>query len=310
MPPPNCVKGNEEQCIPVNPTPTFIAAWQRIALTTNPAKYHTSALAANYAFWLETALETESLTPIHHPAYYSNNLFAESWYLIAKAERCSSTFKRDGGGGAAAAVGGGGGGGGGAREGVRSGSGVNWPKVSARLTTFLSHYASNLQANLNAYYFAAAGGYNTTAAATTITNTNTNTNADANANSTTGNDANSTTVDGTVGGRREKDPELELWNAITEATLWDHPAASLVEHRVDNNNRSGIYGATVSCSESCNCSTTAILVRDRPFNEYVWQIDPTKLSGGDDKPATQPTTAFGGAFLAPYWVWQSATLGC
>ncbi len=50
------------------------------------------------------------------------------------------------------------------------------------------------------------------------------------------------------------------------ATLWHHPPAPLAEHRVDNNHHTAIYGPTVTCSESCNCSTTAILVRDRPVS--------------------------------------------
>ena len=86
---PPALPWSRRQGIPVNPTPTFIAAWQRMALTINPDKYH-GAVAKSYAFWLETALQTESITPIHHAAYYGNNLFSESWYLIGRAERCSA----------------------------------------------------------------------------------------------------------------------------------------------------------------------------------------------------------------------------
>ena len=35
----NCIKPLREQCVPVNPTPTFIAAWERVALFVNPEKY-------------------------------------------------------------------------------------------------------------------------------------------------------------------------------------------------------------------------------------------------------------------------------
>ena len=42
-----------------------------------------------------------------------------------------------------------------------------------------------------------------------------------------------------------------------------------------------------------------------PVSQFVWQITPTKLAaGGGD--AGHPRTQFGGAFLAPYWVWRSA----
>jgi hypothetical protein len=53
---------------------------------------------------------------------------------------------------------------------------------------------------------------------------------------------------------------------------------------------SSVYGPDVRCSEGCGCSTYAILVRDRPPNEFVWQIDPTKLEAGDVRPADQPET--------------------
>ena len=54
------------------------------------------------------------------------------------------------------------------------------------------------------------------------------------------------------------------------------------------------------------------LVRDRPPNEFVWQIDPTKVAGSSTTNRgtnTSVNTAFGGAFLAPYWVWRTAGLG-
>ena len=109
--------------LPVNPTPTFVAAWMRVGLSTNPSKY--GKVAAAYAGWLKTALATESITPIHHAAYYGNNLFSACWYLISSLER-------------------------------RAGSDGHWRQIEAKMVaTFLPEYAVHLQANLNAYWVAA-----------------------------------------------------------------------------------------------------------------------------------------------------------
>ena len=96
-----------------------------------------------------------------------------------------------------------------------------------------------------------------------------------------------------------------LWTDIVGSVLWDHPPPPDTGHAVSQRNNS-LYGPDVSCSESCGCSSHAILVRDRPQSEFIWQIDPTKLSGGSDRPADQPQTQFGGAFLLPFYVVRSA----
>ena len=123
--------------------------------------------------------------------------------------------------------------------------------MSDKLTKLLGQYASNLQANFNGYYVAAAGGVLVRVPPPPP-----------------GSHRDHVGRGGGGGAQSEPrlDPKLSLWNAIAEATLWDHPPAPLAEHRVDNNNNTAIYGPTVTCSESCNCSTTAILVRDRPVS--------------------------------------------
>ena len=40
----------------------------------------------------------------------------------------------------------------------------------------------------------------------------------------------------------------------------------------------------------------------------VLVITPNKLEGGQDRPLSNPETAFGGDFLCGYWVWRSAHL--
>ena len=69
----------------------------------------------------------------------------------------------------------------------------------------------------------------------------------------------------------------------------------------------------VACLSMCMThSRLQALVRDRPPNEFVWQIDPTKVAGSSTTNRgtnTSVNTAFGGAFLAPYWVWRTAGLG-
>jgi hypothetical protein len=232
-------------CPPVNPTPTFAAAFLRVALTVNPTKYanHTSA----YTFWLDATIKSETITPIHHSAYYGNNLLAECWYLIVRFERRDDT---------PAAAG-------------------RWPKLAAKMIKLLNAYAPHLQANLPSYLLAAMG------------------------NGTT--DGTTRAVESTAGAMAAEN--ASLWNSIVEATLWDFPPAPHIYHHVDQHNNS-IYGPDVKCSEGSGCATTAILVRDRPPNEFVWQIDPTKLAAGPSSDA-QPITSFGGAFLAPYHIWRS-----
>jgi hypothetical protein len=77
LPPKECQP--VKSCPPVNPTPTFAAAFLRVALSVNPTKY--SEHAKTYTFWLNSAIASEAVTPVHHSAYYGNNLLAESWYV-------------------------------------------------------------------------------------------------------------------------------------------------------------------------------------------------------------------------------------
>ena len=106
---------------------------------------------------------------------------------------------------------------------------------------------------------------------------------------------------------RDGDEGALLWQAIVEATLWDHPQPPDLERHVDQQGNPQ-YAPDLSCEESSGCATYPMLVRDRPPNEFVWQIDPTKLAGGNNRPAEQPSTYFGGAFITPYYVWQSKGL--
>lgn len=224
----NCIKSLWKECIPVNPTPTFIAAFERVALYVNPDKYGKS-VQSHYDMWLNIAMKTEFITPMGHCGYYGNNLLSECWYLIERIERMT--------GGKHA--------------------------ISARSTVsrLLENYKSHLQANLNAYHVAAA---------------------------------NDTSLNGSP------------WNIMTHALLWDFPSPPDPERHIDQHNNA-IYGNATSCCESCGCSTWAMLPRDRVKNEYLWQVTPTKLEGGEtSKPDTTPKTEFGGAFLTPYWVWRSA----
>ena len=235
VPPRNCVPGNAKQCLPVNPTPTFIAAWQRIALSMNPSKYD-AKVRIKYNIVLSLAMKTESVTKIGASAYYGNNLLSMLWYLIGRCERIGA----------------------GARDSINT---DHWPKVQATVLRLLADYRTHLQANLPAYWVALA---------------------------------NDTALD------------AGPWHTMTRALLWDFHGAPDVAHAVDQHNNSK-YGPAVKCSESCGCSTYAMLVRDRPPNEFVWQITPTKLAaGGSD--VGHPKTQFGGAFLAPYWVWRTAGL--
>ena len=99
-----------------------------------------------------------------------------------------------------------------------------------------------------------------------------------------------------------------LYAHIVEAALWDFPAAPNLWRHVDHRNNSDVSYAGAqdgTCAISQGCSTTALLVRDRPPNEFVWQINPTKLEGGDDHP---PQTSFGGAFLLPFHVLRTTGL--
>jgi len=229
--PPGCLPSDWEDCLPVNPTPGLVAAFQRIALTVNPAKYN--GCRKMYKVMLAAALDAEAIVPIHHSGYYSNNLLSEVSYLIGRCER-------------------------------RDHSSGLWSKLLAKMQQLLVDLAPHLQANLPAYMAAAL--YNTSAS-----------------------------VSGS------------LSDAIVQATLWDFHPAPDVERPVDNHNRTAVYGPTVNCSEGCGCSTTAILVRDRPPNEFIWQIDPTKLAAKAEGGSAFATT-FGGAFLCPYYVWASVGL--
>eukprot|EP01046_Picozoa_sp_COSAG06_P050826 COSAG06_NODE_8146_length_2258_cov_3.695229_2_plen_524_part_00 len=98
-----------------------------------------------------------------------------------------------------------------------------------------------------------------------------------------------------------------LYARIVEAALWDSLPAPNLWRSVDHHNDSATSyaGADVKCGESDGCSTTALLVHDRPPNEFLWQIDPTKLEGGGSE---APETSFGGAFLLPYHVLRTAGL--
>ena len=221
--PNTCTKANWKECVPVNPTPTFIAAYERVALFVNPTKYKT--VQSHYDKWLKVALATESIVPIGHSAYYANNLFSASWYLILRMER------------------------------MTAGTHVN--EIKTKMSTLLVTYRPHLQAPLNGYWVAAV---NDTAT---------------------------------------------CYDTLTKALLWDFPNPPAPETYV-NQSTNALYGPNIKCSEGCGCSTYAMLVRDRPPNEFVWQITPTKLaSGAGSLPATTPKTEFGGAFLTPYWIWRT-----
>ena len=224
----NCIKTLREQCIPVNPTPTFIAAWERVALFANPDKYGKS-VQEHYEMWLAVAMKTEFITPMGHSGYYGNNLLSECWYLIERLERMTG--------------------------------GKHTDAVSSTVLRLLADYQPHLQANLNGYHVAAA---NDTA------------------------------------------PDAGPWGTLTQALLWDFPPPPDPERLIDQHNNS-VYGNATTCSESCGCSTWAMLPRDRVKDEFVWQVTPTKLEGGGGtKPSATPKTEFGGAFLTPYWIWRSA----
>ncbi len=239
--PKECVNKPKGKCLPVNPTPTMAAMLIRVAISWNPDKY--SGFESKYEFWLNSAISSEHITPIHHASYYGNNLLSECWYLIARLEQQDQSKE----------------------------AAQRWPKLAAKIVALLTDYAPHLQAPLPAYWLAA-----------TNFSSSPSTQAPPQA------------------------PPTALWDSIVESTLWDFPAAPNAWHAVDQHNNS-IYGVDVKCAESSGCSTTAILVRDRPSNEFVWQIDPTKLaSRPSTPPETQPQTEFGGAFVTPYYIWRSA----
>ena len=231
--PRNCVKQpNEENCLPVNPTPSLIVAFQRLALTLNPGKYG-AAVRPKYDLLLPLALRADTkIVAIGAPAYYANNLLSQCWYVLARLERAEAAGSK------------------------------HWASIRARMLALLAEYRPHLQANLNAYWVAAA---NDTAA------------------------------------------DAGPWNTMARALLWDFGAPPAPERHVDRHNSSR-YGPDVACSEGCGCSTYAMLVRDRPPNEYVWQVTPTKLEDGGGSSAASPKTEFGGAFLTSYWVWRTAGL--
>ena len=223
--PDTCTKANWKECVPVNPTPSFIAAYERVALFVNPTKY--KSVQSHYDKWLKIAIATESIVPIGHAAYYGNNLLSATWYILLRMEKMTS--------------------------------GSNVKAIQTKMLKFLTQYQTHLQAPLNAYWVAA----------TNFT-----------------------------------DPLP--WNVMTKALLWDFPNPPAPETYVNQSNNT-LYGPNMKCSEGCGCSTYAMLVRDRPPNEFVWQITPTKLeSGAGSLPAKTPKTEFGGAFLTPYWIWRTA----
>jgi hypothetical protein len=225
--PPTCTKANWKECVPVNPTPTFIAAFERVALFVNPVKY--ASVQNHYDKFLTLAISTEYITPMGHSAYYGNNLLSACWYLLLRMEKLTM--------------------------------GKHFQKMQSKLTQLLVDYRPHLQANLNAYWVAAC---NDTA------------------------------------------PDAGPWNTLAQALLWDFPNPPDPEAYV-NQSKNTLYGNKTNCSESCGCSTWSMLVRDRPPNEFVWQITPNKLeSGAGSKPTVTPKTEFGGAFLVPYWIWRTA----
>ena len=226
--PATCTKENWKQCVPVNPTPTFIATFERVALFVNPTKY--SNIQSHYDKWIGVAIATESITPMGHSGYYGNNLLSACWYMLLRMERMTN--------------------------------GKHLNALISKTNQLLIDYRPHLQANLNAYWVAAM---------------------------------NDTSSD-----------SAGPWNIMTEALLWDFPNPPDPERKVNQTNNT-LYGTKNKCSESCGCSTWSMLVRDRPKNEFVWQITPNKLESGDgSKPMTTPKTEFGGAFLVPYWIWRSA----
>ena len=116
-------KENWKECVPVNPTPTFIAAFERVALFVNPEKYGAS-VQRHYDEWISVALDTERITPMGHSGYYGNNLLSESWYVISRMERITN--------------------------------GKHWDKIRDMMVRLLNDYSHHLQANLNAYWVAAS----------------------------------------------------------------------------------------------------------------------------------------------------------
>jgi hypothetical protein len=117
----NCLKKNWIQCVPVNPTPTFVAVFERVALFVNPKKYLN--IQEHYDTFLKLAIETDSITPLGHSGYYGNNLLSECWYIITRMERLRN--------------------------------GKNLVNIKSKISQLLVDYRSHLQANLNAYWVAA-----------------------------------------------------------------------------------------------------------------------------------------------------------
>lgn len=288
--------------LPVRPTPLLRCAFIRVALSLNPDKYDSMWRSEYYGLWLPVAVATEKISPLHRSGYYGNNLLAMAWYVITAFELRDSDFDDNDADAfyrklketeAAAAS-----------ENVElahpavqklprqdTRQGGPAAKIARTLSDkacrLLSSYASHLQANINAYFASVPGLLDSCAAPASVVSPD----------------------------FRPFDAALPI--AIASASLWDLPVAPDYEHAVaqpnctnpDTEPAPGCYhGPDVLCSEPCNCSTTALLVRDRPPNEFLWQIDPTKLSGGSDRPEDNPETGFGGAFLAPYWIMRSAGL--
>lgn len=70
--------------LPVNPTPGFIAAWMRLAMTANPAKYAAVFLPGQYAATLRLSAAVEMKV---------SDKFADSYYpnvssLLPHGRRC------------------------------------------------------------------------------------------------------------------------------------------------------------------------------------------------------------------------------
>jgi hypothetical protein len=286
--------------LPVRPTPSLRAAFLRAALSANPGKYEATWGGEYYGQWLPAAVASDKVTRMHRSGYYGNNLLSMTWYVIAAFElrlppQEPPTEPKGGGEGSGLVVGSG--------QGAKSSSSAVAAAgaVVRKVGMLLNSYAPHLQANLNAYMAALQptppdeGGWG------------------SGSNATAG----------------CADPALPF--ALAAATLWDAPAAPDDLHAVDRSHcnvsssppsvpfsssssssssaASCYYGPEVECSQSsCNCSSTALLVRDRPQSEFLWQVDPTKLASGSDHPPDSPETVFGGAFLAPYWILRAGGL--
>ena len=321
--------------LPVRPTPGLRAAFLRVALTANPAKYAAAWAEAYYGTWLPAAVATDKVTPMHRSGYYGNNLLSMTWYVTAAFELAEEP-QRGGSPGTDADSEDEDSSGSERERGQGSGSlsaSTAAGAVVRKVGRLLNVYAPHLQANLNGYMAALQpnddGGDSSSGAGWS-----------------SGSNATAAAAD----------PALPF--AAAAATLWDAPAAPDNLHAVDRSHcnvtdrdftsaaadttrgrdletsslaspspsswssssssssasssaavvSSCYYGAEVSCAQSCNCSETALLVRDRPQSEFLWQVDPTKLSGGSDHAPASPATAFGGAFLAPYWVLRAGGL--